>query len=163
MWMRRSSGHYCADLIHLAGKRIYLDFMYLDVISDWICDRPAIFSLRASTSEAMVIEFLPLKQYHGICYWNLSQRPTFSIARTLTVNMGAVFSCPSSGRREDAVEIASFLSPGVYGSRWYSPWSTSQGAAGVVTKDGWTRYEYFILLTVLIVFNSFQVSTLTLC
>jgi hypothetical protein len=132
VWIRRSSGQLCAELIPSSTPQPYL------------CNYPAgiLYSHRissASDTELMVVESLTMEEYHNICFLNLSEFRTISIPTPMAVKLDAIISCSSSHPLEDPVEMA--YTPNV--DTGVDGWQTFEGAEGVVMKDGWT--QYFIL------------------
>lgn len=60
-----------------------------------------------ATDETMVIESLTLKQYHTICYYNLSQNRTISVLTNVTLDLAGVFACSSDDQLDNWVQIVS--------------------------------------------------------
>jgi hypothetical protein len=89
----------------------------------------------------MAINSLTLKQYHEICYWNLSQRRDIYCPTSATVNLNTIIVCTAGNQLEEFVEIA--LLPDAVVRLGY--WRTGGRAAGEVMEGGWTRYYNFIL------------------
>jgi hypothetical protein len=82
--------------------------------------------------EAMVIDSLTLKEFHEICYWDLSRFRNISISNSVTVNLGGIIICSSDDQLQDWVEIVSLPNIKVYGGCWW-------GAEGEVMGNGRTR------------------------
>jgi hypothetical protein len=102
------------------------------------------FPLSAQNTEAAVINSLTLEQYHEISCWNLWQIRLLHSSSAIVVNMGAVFSCPSSNLLEDSVEIASLPNAEITLDPWTLYSSDRSRRLGEVTEDGWTRYYYLL-------------------
>jgi hypothetical protein len=90
---------------------------------------PSLYSLEA---HATTLNSLTLKQYNNICYWSLVKNRKFTVSTRATVELGAVYFCPSSDKFEDAAAIA--LLPSAVD---VNPWYTYPRQAVVVR--GWTR------------------------
>jgi hypothetical protein len=86
--------------------------------------------------EAIAIDALTLRQYHSICYWNLSQSRTFDCPTSATVNLNTIVVCTAGDQLEDLVEIAFLPDAEAY----LSDWGTAAGATGEIMEGGWTRY-----------------------
>jgi hypothetical protein len=89
-------------------------------------------------AEATIIDSLTLEQYHDLCYRCPGNVRNFTISTRTTVELSAVYFCPSSDRFEDAVAIAFLpVDNKVYDHGWYE---TPRQA---VVVGGWTRYSDF--------------------
>jgi hypothetical protein len=102
---------------------------------------PGIKPSEALNQEAIAIDALTLRQYHSICYWNLSRYRNLYCPTSATVNLNSIIVCPSGDRLEDSVEIALLPDTKVH----LGDWTTPEGATGEVMEGGWTRYYDFIL------------------
>jgi hypothetical protein len=98
-----------------------------------------ITSLDTPDQEAMIIDALPLHQYHEICCLYLTRYQTINIPTNMTVNVGPVLACSQSDQPEASSEIAFLPDVDVNVTRWGVP----GGAQGEIMENGWTRY--FIL------------------
>lgn len=85
--------------------------------------------------EAQVIDLLEPQEYHSLCYWHLGQTRQISVSPQAKWNLGAVICCPSGSPLDTPVEVA-FLPHQDVDSRG---WSTLDGAAGEVMRNGWSR------------------------
>jgi hypothetical protein len=95
-------------------------------------------SLNTPSLEAAALDLLTLVEYHAICYWEFSQHRYVSVYNPITVNLGAVISCPLGIQLEDLVEIV--ILPRT-DSGFCRRWNTVNW--GVVVENGWTRYDVF--------------------
>lgn len=152
IWIRRSTGQLCTDLIEPNNITNLVGFW------DDMSGLQGLFSLGTPNAEGAIIDSLTLEQYHRICDWNLRKYRRFPVSASIIVNLGTVVSCPSSNRFEDSVEIASLSNPEIYWGHWVpiqkverevtevlpSHWKPIQGVEGEVTEGDWTRYEYII-------------------
>jgi hypothetical protein len=86
-----------------------------------------------ATDETTVIESLTLKQYHTICYYNLSQNRTISVLTNVTLDLAGVFACSSDDQLDNWVQIVSLPDVEV-------GWTDWNGAEGKIMDNGWTRY-----------------------
>ncbi|KAJ7863402.1 hypothetical protein B0H13DRAFT_2565184 [Mycena leptocephala] len=129
VWIHRSSGRLCADLIPSNTQ-------YWSLFDRSLAFRPGIKSLDLPNEEVMAINALTLEQYHQICYWDLSRHRKFYCSASATVNLNAISVCASGDRLEDLVEIALLLDGEVYPDTW----ETMEGVRGEVMEGGWTRF-----------------------
>ncbi|KAJ6526071.1 hypothetical protein B0H19DRAFT_582797 [Mycena capillaripes] len=80
---------------------------------------------------------MTLAQYHDICGSALSHSRSFGISTQLTVNLGGIISCASGNQLEDFGQVATLPTVQIlYDDRWYAG-----GVEGIVTEDGWTRFN----------------------
>ncbi|KAF8190660.1 hypothetical protein K438DRAFT_914088 [Mycena galopus ATCC 62051] len=126
LWIRRSTGGLCADLI--PSNRNLLNLYTMDEMSF----SRRITSVDGPNQAAMVIDALTLQEYHKICRTYLKSYRTISIPTHVTVNFGAVLSCYQGDEREALGEIAFLPDVEASASGWY-------GAEGEVMENGWTR------------------------
>jgi hypothetical protein len=126
MWIRRSTGQLCADLVHGNSD------LWLPGVGE-ISRSPGINL--DTIDETMAIESLTIEQYHTICYYNLSRTQTITIPADVTANSGVLFLCSSGAQRQNRTQIASF--PDVEFNVRVGHW---RGAEGEVMDSGWTRY-----------------------
>jgi uncharacterized protein YifN (PemK superfamily) len=105
-------------------------------------DKPLerLLSFSSASTKAVVIDCLTLELHHHISSMNLSQTRYFLRPNTMTVHLGTVISSVSRVRLEDLTETASL--PNVEAD--IRRWLPRVEAAGKLTKDGWTWFEYFI-------------------
>ncbi|KAJ6462886.1 hypothetical protein C8R45DRAFT_524257, partial [Mycena sanguinolenta] len=132
-WIRRSTGRLCTELtLTHDGLPIHLN-------SPEIPGPSRLHSVSTLSTEAITtfIDSLTLEQYHSICAGNLRQYEYFDLSPSTTVNLRAVFHCPSHPL-EDSVEIA-FLPSAEAG--WPGNWTISRGGTGEVMPNGWTRFQ----------------------
>ncbi|KAJ6462841.1 hypothetical protein C8R45DRAFT_523751 [Mycena sanguinolenta] len=132
-WIRHSTGRLCTELtLTHDGLPIYLN-------SSEMPGPSRLHSVSTLSTEAITtfIDSLTLEQYHRICAMNLRQYQHFDLSASTTVNLGAVFHCPSDPL-EDSVEIA-FL-PSAEASQ-LGNWTDFGGGAGEVLPNGWTRFQ----------------------
>jgi hypothetical protein len=108
LWIRRSSGRLCVDLIPANFARVW------NVNGTTVSPLPGIKPSEAPAQEAMAIELLTLEQYHKICYWNLSRFRTFHSSTSATVNPNAIIAWASGDRLEDPLKIALLPDTEVY-------------------------------------------------
>ncbi|KAJ6528968.1 hypothetical protein B0H19DRAFT_1385113 [Mycena capillaripes] len=88
-------------------------------------------------AEATTVYSLTLSQYHDLCYWYLRKYREFTVSTRTTVELGAVYFCPSSDRFEDGVFIA-FLPTEVH----FGPWlAIPPQVPPKVVEGGWTRLD----------------------
>jgi hypothetical protein len=106
-----------------------------------ISGRQEIKSLDNPNQEAIAIDSLTLKQFHAICYWNLSRPQHLYCSTSATVNLNAIIGCSLRDRLEDWVEIALLPDAEVY----LDHWRTLERATGEVVEGGWTWYYNFIV------------------
>ncbi|KAJ7909452.1 hypothetical protein B0H13DRAFT_1877736 [Mycena leptocephala] len=66
-----------------------------------------VISLDAPDQAAVAIDCLSLKQYHHICFLELSRARTITISKDMTVNLGGVIACSHTNQLEGLTEIAS--------------------------------------------------------
>jgi hypothetical protein len=104
---------------------------------------PGIKQLEALNKEAIAIDALTLRQYHNICFWNLSRIRQLYCSTSATVSLNTIIACALGDRLEDSVEIA--LLPDAEVRLGY--WRTAAEETGEVMEGGWTRYYEFILAT----------------
>lgn len=123
--IHRSTGRLCVDLALGNGP---LWDLGLGEIS-----RPQEIMHLGATDETMVIESLTLKQYHTICYYNLSQNRTISVLTNVTLDLAGVFACSSDDQLDNWVQIVSLPDVEV-------GWTDWNGAEGKIMDNGWTRY-----------------------
>jgi hypothetical protein len=102
---------------------------------------PGIIPSEAPAQEAMAIDGLTLDRYHAICFYDLARHRNLYCSASATVNLNAIYACPSGDRLEDLVEIALLPDIKVY----IGDWRTPERATGEVMEGGWTRYYDFIL------------------
>jgi hypothetical protein len=106
-----------------------------------ISGRQEIKSLDNPNQEAIAIDSLTLKQFHAICYWNLSRPRYLYCSTSATVNLNAIIVCSLRDRLEDWVEIALLPDAEVYLDHWRTP----ERATGEVVEGGWAWYYNFIV------------------
>jgi hypothetical protein len=134
LWIRRSTGQLCADLIPSNGD--YWPYGLAEVTR-----RNGIDTSDASRQETIVVDYLTLEQYHSICYWDLSRHFRISISAPITVTLGAVVARTLDGPLEGVVEIASF-------SDVEPDWDDWSGADGEIMDNGWTRYSNLLVMMI---------------
>jgi hypothetical protein len=134
LWIRRSTGQLCADLIPSNGD--YWPYGLAEVTR-----RNGIDTSDASRQETIIVDYLTLEQYHSICYWDLSRHFRISISAPITVTLGAVVARTLDGPLEGVVEIASF-------SDVEPDWDDWSGAEGEIMDNGWTRYSNLLVMMI---------------
>ncbi|KAF7362954.1 hypothetical protein MVEN_00646700 [Mycena venus] len=132
-WIRSSTGQFCVDLQPTKYDR----YLSLYPLAEEIMRNKDPSSLNALEPQATIIDSLTLSHYHDLCYRYLRKFPYFTVSSHTTVELGAVYFCPSSNRFEDAVAIA-FLPSGADVGSWYE--TPSQTRLEVVV-GGWTRLD----------------------
>ncbi|KAJ6524161.1 hypothetical protein B0H19DRAFT_1276614 [Mycena capillaripes] len=127
LWVRRSTGQLCADLIPSNGD--YWPYSLVEVSR-----QDGIDTSDASRQETRVVDHLTPEQYHSICYWNLSQHHRITFFEPITVTLGAIIARSSDTPLHRLVEIASV--PDVE-----ADWDDWSGAEGEVMDNDWTRFN----------------------
>ncbi|KAJ6450960.1 hypothetical protein C8R47DRAFT_1170708 [Mycena vitilis] len=137
LWLRRSTGRLCVDLVE-PDKIVFLpDFLAKQSISEV----PGLLSLRSpQIMEAAVMDALNLEDYHQLCHGTFTQCHAHSISAGIAVNLGVVYSeIPS----DHYVEIASLP----YDCCDYSNWellrqpTASDAARERRVENGWRRFS----------------------
>ncbi|KAF7326770.1 hypothetical protein MVEN_02596000 [Mycena venus] len=132
LWIRRSTGRLCAELI----APMDINSVFLSSLLDGIPGAQEISFSSVSNTEAMVIETLPLEVYHDICAYNMTHLRDISISTHVPVKPGSVIRCSSSSQPEDCIEIASMPVSFYIGFR-----TNSNKSAGDKMADGWTGFR----------------------
>ncbi|KAJ6462916.1 hypothetical protein C8R45DRAFT_1080519 [Mycena sanguinolenta] len=130
-WIRRSTGRLCTELTP-AGDNLQISAVPLD---RELSGLSGIYHISAETITTFINSLTP-EQYHRICDFNLAQHRHFDLSASTTVNLGAVFHCPSD-RVEDSTEIA-FLPTAE--TPCYDDWMVSGGGTRKVMLNGWARF-----------------------
>jgi hypothetical protein len=128
-WIRRSSGRLCVDLRPANSE------YHWNTVGVRIPLLPRTKPSEALNQEAMAIDSLTLKQFHEICYWDLSRHRNLCCSTSATVNLNAMIMCPSRDHLENSVEIALLLDAEFDRSHWV----TGNRVTGEVMEGGWTR------------------------
>ncbi|KAJ7882928.1 hypothetical protein B0H13DRAFT_2344390 [Mycena leptocephala] len=129
-WIHRSSGRLCMDLIPANSEHLW------NANGIGVSPLPGIKPSEAQNQEATAIDALTIKQYHEICYWDLSRDRQLYCSASATVNLHTIIACPLEDRLEDWVEIAHLPDAEVY----LDNWRTTEGVGGEVMEGGWTRF-----------------------
>ncbi|KAF7374204.1 hypothetical protein MSAN_00302500 [Mycena sanguinolenta] len=128
--IRCSTGRFCVDLVP-GEVLIYYP-------SSELSTQQGLQFLSAQIMEATVIDSLALDQYHNLCYREFSETRFMSVSRSVTVNIGSVFHCPSDNTFDDMVEIAWLPNIGLWRP---ASWHSSTSSFGELMPDGWTRFN----------------------
>ncbi|KAJ7326178.1 hypothetical protein DFH08DRAFT_884999 [Mycena albidolilacea] len=135
-WIRRSTGHLCADLVaDLHGRG--LDFMPGYFRDDDILRLDSV-ALNDLNMEATVISSLTEDCYHRLCSrYPMAQLRLFTISTHAKIRPGAVIFC-SNSHPEALFEMAH--SPRL--ELEASGWDNTGEAKGTVMANSWVRYSY---------------------
>ncbi|KAF7336235.1 hypothetical protein MVEN_02171400 [Mycena venus] len=136
-WIRRSTGHLCADLVAgLHGRG--LDFMPGYFYDDGIL-RLDSFVLDDPNIEATVISTITEDGYHRLCSrYPMAQLRLFTISTQAKIRPGAIIFC-STSHPEALFEMAH--SPCL--ELEASGWDNTGEAKGILMANSWVRYNYF--------------------
>ncbi|KAJ6582599.1 hypothetical protein DFH09DRAFT_287323 [Mycena vulgaris] len=131
LWMRRSSGQLCAELVPSDVSWPYLD-NYPDDVA--FCSTPRV-PMWDKANPGMVLESLTLDGYHSICSLLLRQIRHVFLPTSAMVTLGAVFHYSPSSQFDASVQIALIPDVRIHRSGWEDQRPLVQG------QNGWSRYK----------------------
>ncbi|KAJ7928262.1 hypothetical protein B0H13DRAFT_1007651 [Mycena leptocephala] len=135
IWIRRSTGRVCADLVPGNFSLGALMSHERPTLDQW----QQLFSVNVPHMEAMVIDSLTLEQFHAICCWDQSSPWGVSMNQR-TVHLGAIL--VKSGSDWDYLDEVVSSRNIIILPHWraFSRWDRTP-ARGEVIEDGWTRFD----------------------
>ncbi|KAF8193540.1 hypothetical protein K438DRAFT_835699 [Mycena galopus ATCC 62051] len=138
-WIRRSTGHLCADLT-ADWRRRKLHFTPGYFRDDSIL-RLGSFALEDPNFEAMIISSITEDDYHRLCSrYPMVQSRDLTISTQATIRPGAIIFC-STPQPEALFEIAHCPHLAFEASAWNNT-GEATGRAGTVMANSWIRYSY---------------------
>ncbi|KAJ7618875.1 hypothetical protein DFH06DRAFT_85388 [Mycena polygramma] len=129
MWIRRSTGRLCVDLM---GPQKPIDLDYDPELTISGSEATALFSRNTRIIEALAIDALTLENYHEVCARTLNHTCIIDVPAGVTVYLGMVIPRPSNN---DFVEIALLPETDIDFFGWYD----SGGVEREIMESGWIR------------------------